>query len=64
MAGSYQVKDPTRGPMNAFVTSGIKSKLDRGGPSRVTHVAFPKFLKVLATQIGGERSPKMLLRIT
>nr|GEY14306.1 hypothetical protein [Tanacetum cinerariifolium] len=51
MAGPYLCKDTTRGRNDDPVTSGIRSKSDRGGPKQNRSSCSPKkFLKVLAAQ--------------
>nr|GFC34841.1 hypothetical protein [Tanacetum cinerariifolium] len=61
MAGPYRCKDATRGRNDDLVTSGIKARLDRGGPKQNRSSCSPKkFLKVLAAQRWRERSPGIL----
>nr|GEV37213.1 reverse transcriptase domain-containing protein [Tanacetum cinerariifolium] len=51
MAGPYRCKDATRGQNDDPVTSGIRARLDRGGPKQNRSSCSPKkFLKVLAAQ--------------
>nr|GEV95688.1 putative ribonuclease H-like domain-containing protein [Tanacetum cinerariifolium] len=51
MAGPYRCKDATRGRNDDLVTSGIRARLDRGGPKQNRSSCSPKkFLKVLAAQ--------------
>nr|GEZ85302.1 hypothetical protein [Tanacetum cinerariifolium] len=51
MAGPYWCKDATRGQNDDPVTSGIRARLDQGGPKQNRSSCSPKkFLKVLATQ--------------
>nr|GEW44745.1 hypothetical protein [Tanacetum cinerariifolium] len=48
MDGPYRCKDDTRGRNNNPVTSGIRARLDRGGPKQNRSSCSPqKFLKVL-----------------
>nr|GEW26793.1 hypothetical protein [Tanacetum cinerariifolium] len=48
MAGPYRCKDATRGRNDDPVTSGIRARLDRGGPKQNRSSCSPqKFLKVL-----------------
>nr|GEY33334.1 hypothetical protein [Tanacetum cinerariifolium] len=61
MAGPYWCKDATRGRNDDPVTSGIRARLDRGGPKQNRSSCSPKkFLKVLVAQRWWERSPGML----
>nr|GEY43323.1 RNA-directed DNA polymerase, eukaryota [Tanacetum cinerariifolium] len=51
MAGPYRCKDATRGRNDDPVTSGIRARLDRGGPKQNRLSCSPqKFLKVLVAQ--------------
>ncbi|GJR38587.1 hypothetical protein Tco_1214271 [Tanacetum coccineum] len=61
MAGPYRVKDATRGRNDDPVTSGIRARLDRGGPKQNRSSCSPKkFLKVLAAQRWWECVLRML----
>nr|GEX15474.1 reverse transcriptase domain-containing protein [Tanacetum cinerariifolium] len=54
MDGPYWCKDATRGRNDDPVTSGIRARLDRGGPKQNRSSCSPKkFLKVLAAQRWG-----------
>ncbi|GKB40481.1 hypothetical protein Tco_0885423 [Tanacetum coccineum] len=61
MAGPCRCKDATRGRNDDPVTSGIRAKLDRGGPKQNRSSCFlKKFLKVLVAQSLWECVPGML----
>nr|GEX53382.1 hypothetical protein [Tanacetum cinerariifolium] len=61
MAGPHWCKDATRGRNDDPVTSGIRARLDRGGPKQNRSSCSPKkFLKVLAAQRWREWSLGML----